>query len=87
MCGASVVFHVKSIRECLKMHMDSNTMESVTENSIRSFIKHKQIGCASTQAWFKSKGKQCNTAHIQRSWFKEDHLTALDESKYKFIYF
>ena len=85
MCGASVVFHVKSTCECLKRHMDTNnntiSMESITDNSIRSYIKRTQIGCVGVQARFKALRKQFNAAHIQRSWFKEEHLAALDESR------
>lgn len=56
-------------------------MESVTENSIRCFIKRRRIGCVGMQIRFKTKTKQCNAAHVQRSFFKQDHLAALDESK------
>ena len=56
-------------------------MESITENSVRNFIKRRGIGCVGMQIRFKTKTTQCNAAHIQRSFFKQDHLAALDESK------
>ena len=79
-----MVFHVRSVLDLLtKNASDSRLpMMSVTENSIRNFIKTRKIGCVGVQIRFNG-SKQCNAAHIQKSWFKEEDLSKLDESKHK----
>jgi hypothetical protein len=65
----------------LENGLDRSSSEAITENSIRAFIKNRQIGCVGVQTKFKAKGKQYNAAHIQSLWFNEADLIALDESK------
>ncbi|XP_028409953.1 uncharacterized protein LOC114532610 [Dendronephthya gigantea] len=81
-CGKSVVFHVKDVVEFLRKKASvtgDQLLSSVTENSVRRFIKSRDIGCVGVQVRFRRRPKQCNAAHIQRIWFDPNDLSVLDE--------
>lgn len=81
MCGTSVAFHVKSMKDFLESRLGKECMGSINENSIRSFVKKRQIGCTGVLTKFRGKDRQIHAVHIGRGWFKLEDLDALDLSK------
>lgn len=57
--------------------------KGITCKSLRAYVKNKEIGCVGSLVRFRGNNKQVHAAHIQQSFFNQEDIDALNNSKSK----